>query len=384
MTDLLTRATARYCEFFNELPQKAAYAPGRVEILGNHTDYNGGYVMSAAIDRGTVLVGSAFNGQNNIRLLAADLEKSAEFPANEFERDSENAWASYVLGVVDELQKAGIDVGGFQASIHSIIPLGAGLSSSAALEVATAFLLKELYPYDLSKMEIARLCQRAENKFVGVSSGLLDQFSSVFGAPDHLLFLDCVTHEHEQLTLPRKDLALVICDSVAKHSLVGGDYNTRFAECMAAAKHFGKSLLRDVSSEEFEARKFELPENQRKRAQHVLDENRRVLLARAALRAGDANAVGSLMSQSHDSSRYLFENSTVELDFLVDTAQELPGCLGARLTGGGWGGATVNLVEQAAVDQFKEILAAKYREFSGKDAPVFVCAIADGAHALSI
>jgi galactokinase len=307
MTELLTNSTAHFRKHFDQQPQRAAYAPGRVEILGNHTDYNGGYVMSAAIDKGTVLTGTAIEG-NKIDLFAADLKRAASFDVSSFQKNDTDSWANYVLGVVQQLQAAGIKVGGFKASIHSIIPLGAGLSSSAALEVATALLLKQLYPYEMNKMETALLCQRAENQFVGVSSGLLDQFSSVFGAPDNLLFLDCVTRENEQLGLPRHDLSLVICDSLAKHSLVGGDYNTRRGECMAAAAHFGKELLRDVTLEEFNARKHELPENQSKRAQHVIEENGRVLAARAGLKAGNAQLLGRLMSQSHHSSRYLFEN----------------------------------------------------------------------------
>jgi galactokinase len=383
MTDLLSYTISRFQEHFDEAPEKAAYAPGRVEILGNHTDYNGGYVMSAAIDKGTVLVGS-LDEFDQISLLATDLNRNAEFNVNLFERDARSTWANYVLGVVQQLQRSDINVRGFKAAIHSIIPLGAGLSSSAALEVASAYLLKQLFPFELSKMDVALLCQRAENQFVGVSSGLLDQFSSVFGAPNHLMFLDCRTLENAQLRLPREDLSLVICDSLAKHSLVGGEYNTRRAECMAASAFFGKELLRDVTIDEFNARKSELPDNQRKRAQHVIEENERVLQARQALVAGDAKLLGELMTASHQSSRYLFENSVPELDFLVDTARELPGCLGARLTGGGWGGATINLVEDAFVDQFSAALSEKYFEHSGRRAPVFVSTISDGAHFVSV
>ena len=185
MTDLLSSAIDSFTDRFVGQPAFAAYAPGRVEILGNHTDYNGGYVMSAAIDRGTILVGTP-SDDDTIRLFAADLNRFAEYDSANFEREARNGWANYVLGVVQQLQKAGVDVRGFSAAVHSIIPMGAGLSSSAAMEVATAFLLKQAYPYTMDKMDIALLCQRAENQFVGVSSGLLDQFSSVFGAPDHL------------------------------------------------------------------------------------------------------------------------------------------------------------------------------------------------------
>jgi galactokinase len=381
--NLLLESISRFRYHFGSDPTAAAYAPGRVEILGNHTDYNGGYVMAAAIDKGTVIVGNSAEN-SDIHLFASDLNRSAQYSAKGFVRDSRNSWSNYVLGVVEQLQKRENPVDGFRASIKSDVPIGAGLSSSAAMEVATALLLKQLYPYDLDKMSIAQLCQRAENEFVGVSSGLLDPFSSVFGEPYHLLFLDCVTHEHEQIPLPRHDLSLVICDSLAKHSLVGGDYNTRRAECMAAAAFFHKSLLRDVSVEEFDALKSELLDNERKRAQHILDENARVLAARVALKTGDADALGRLMTASHMSSRTLFENSTPELDFLVNTANALPGCLGSRLTGGGWGGATVNLVENVHVDEFKTKLAETYRTHTGKLPPIFVSAISDGAHVLPV
>jgi galactokinase len=326
-------------------------------------------VMSAAIDKGTIVAGSRTD-DNVIKLYAADIHKSVRIAAGEIRRNVDETWSNYVLGVALQIQQLGIAVSGFNAAIHSNVPLGAGLSSSASLGVSAAFFLKQIYPFELDKMDIALLVQRSENQFVGVSSGLLDQFSSVFGSPDHLLFLDCLTKEHERLKLSRHDLSLVICDSLAKHSLLGGDYNTRRAECMAAAAHFGKELLRDVTIDDFETRKHELPDNQRKRAQHVIDENARVLQ--------------ELMIKSHYSSRYLFENSTPELDFLVDIAKDLPGCLGCRLTGGGWGGATINLVEDQYVKLFSEALSDKYKQFSGKDAPVFVSAISDGAHEVAV
>ena len=245
MSNTVDSAVQAYQEQFGSRPTAAALAPGRVEIMGNHTDYNGGYVLPAALDRGTAVVGEA-TGDDTITLFAADFGRRAVFSANDIKRDPQNSWASYVLGVVQQLQMHGVPMGGFRAVLRSDVPAGAGLSSSAALEVATAFFLQQLFPYDMDPMEIARLCQRAENQFVGVNCGILDQFSSVFGRADGLLFLDCLTLEHDSVQMGRDDIAIVICDSAVKHALTGGDYNTRRAECMAAAAHFGKPLLREV------------------------------------------------------------------------------------------------------------------------------------------
>ncbi len=383
MNSTVDRAAQAFREHFGSPPTAAALAPGRVEIMGNHTDYNGGYVLPAALDRATAVVGAPVPG-DEITLLAADFNRRAVFSARDIRKDPQNSWASYVLGVVDQLQQAGVAVGGFRAVIRSDVPTGAGLSSSAALEVATALFLKQLFPYEMEPMPLARLCQRAENQFVGVNSGILDQFSSMFGRADSLLFLDCLTLEHEAVQMGRDDIAIVICDSAVKHSLTAGDYNTRFAECMAAAKHFGKRLLREVSWEEFVAGEMELPSEQRKRARHVLSEDRRVLAMRDAIRGADAAPLGRLLAEGHASCRDLFENSTPEIDFLVDTAVGIEGCLGAKLTGGGWGGCTVNLVHQAAVSQFAEELAAHYKQSVGHDAHIYPCRAGQGAHAVEV
>lgn len=380
---IVDNAVAAYTRRFGAKPTAAALAPGRVEIMGNHTDYNGGFVLPAALDKGTVVTGSA-TGNDTITLQAADFRREASFPVKDFQNDPQNSWAGYVLGVVQQLQREGISIRGFNAIIHSDVPGGAGLSSSAALEVATAFFLQQLFPYDRDPMQIARLCQRAENEFVGVQCGILDQFSSVFGVQDGLLFLDCLTLEHSTVKMGRTDIAVVICDSAVKHALTGGDYNTRRAECMAAAAHFGKDLLRHVTWEEFIARENELPANQRKRARHVLSEDKRVLAMREAAQKGDPARMGELLAEGHASCRDLFENSTPEIDALVAIAATLPGCIGAKLTGGGWGGCTVNLVHAEAVPEFSRALASQYKEKTGYEAHVYASRAAQGARAVKV
>ena len=380
---LIENAVAAYARQFGSAPTTAALAPGRVEIMGNHTDYNGGFVLPAALDKATAVVGSA-TGNDTIKIYAADFRREAVFSVSRLQRDPQNSWASYILGVVDQLQQRGVEVGGVQAAIHSDVPGGAGLSSSAALEVATAFFLKQLFPFDLGPMPIARLCQKAENEYVGVPSGILDQFSSVFGIEGGLLFLDCMTLEHGLVKMGRDDIALVICDSNVKHAHAGGDYPTRRAECMAAAAHFGKPLLREVSWEEFLAREDELPENQRKRARHVLTEDKRVLLMRDAVKKGDTAQMGLLLAEGHISCRDLFENTSPEIDLLVALASQVPGCIGAKMTGGGWGGCTINLVYADAVPEFCRSLAAAYKERTGNTASVYACRAAQGARAVPL
>ena len=382
-SELVESAVATYTRQFGTGPAAAAMAPGRVEIMGNHTDYNGGFVLPAALDRATVMAGSAVEG-NTIILHAADFRRTAKFDVRALARDPQNSWASYVLGVIVQLQKQGVQIGGFSAVIHSNVPGGAGLSSSAALEVAAALLLKQLFPYEANPMQIARLCQQAENEFVGVQCGILDQFASVFGINDGLLFLDCLTLEHSAVKMGRGDIALVICDSNVKHALTGGDYNTRRAECMAAAAHFGRQLLRAVTLEEFNAGKHLLPENQRKRAEHVLNEDRRVLAMREAAHAGNTEVMGRLLAEGQASCRDLFENTSPEIDLLAEMAAQIPGCIGAKMTGGGWGGCTINLVYADAADEFCRTLAESYQERTGTIASVYACRAAQGARAVEL
>ncbi len=380
---LVADTAAAYKWRFGAAPTTAAFAPGRVEIMGNHTDYNGGFVLPAALDKGTVVAGEA-TGDDTISLHAADFRRDASFSATDIVKDPQNSWANYMLGVVKQLQSEGVPVRGFRAVIHSDVPGGAGLSSSAALEVATALFLQQLFPFDRDPMQIARLCQKAENEFVGVPCGILDQFSSVFGVRDGLLFLDCLTLEHSTVKMGRDDIAIVICDSGVKHAHAGGDYPTRRAECMAAAAHFGKPLLRDVTWEEFVAGEGELPENQRKRARHVLLEDKRVLAMREAVGRGDTARMGELLAEGHASCRDLFQNSAPEIDFLVATADTLPGCIGAKMTGGGWGGCTINLVYTDAVPEFNRALAARYQVKTGREAHIYACRAAAGARAVKV
>ena len=349
----------------------AAYAPGRVELLGNHTDYNEGLVLAAAIDRG-VRVSGARRSDQRIALRSSSLGEF-EIACDGLRPQKEPGWVNYPLGVVRELLDAGIQVGGFSAEIESDLPSGCGLSSSAALEVATAFFLLQLFEAELPPMQIARLCQRAEHRFVGVQSGLLDQVTSIFGRADHAVFFDARSEEVRPIPFP-PGLALIIAESGTKRELASGLYNQRRGETRAAAAALGLVALRDISPNELERR--DLPPLLRQRAAHIVGENARVARALELLAQDDGGGFGTLMNESHESSRVNFENSTAELDRLVETARDLPGVLGARLTGGGFGGATVTLCERAVAAQIVEELAWACRV---RESRVFVCALANGA-----
>jgi galactokinase len=353
----------------------SACAPGRVELLGNHTDYNEGVVLGAAINRFTRVSGKKHPRCIRItstRFGQVQINRSALRPVNE------TRWANYVLGVADELRKLNVPVGGFTAEITGDLPIGAGLSSSAALELATALFLLKLFPFDLPRLEIVKACQRAEHHYVGVKSGLLDQVISLFGRAQQVVFFDSRTEEIRAVSIPRS-LALIISESGVRRELANGEYNLRQSETQAAARAFGVHALRDLKLAHVD-RRADIPKLLRHRARHVVEENERVWRAVELLEAGDARGLGNLMNASHESSRRNFENSSPELDLLVSMAQRLPGVLGARLTGAGFGGATVTLCERSAAECAAKRLAADYTTQTGIKAQVFVCEIADGAH----
>lgn len=351
----------------------SAFAPGRVELLGNHTDYNGGVVLSAAIDLGISVTGSARN-DGTIQLSSDGADGTVEAQLETL--TPTGSWADYPLGVARVLRESGQAVAGFEARYSSTLPPGAGLSSSAAMEVSTAMLLTRLFGLTLPPLELAKLCRRAENEFVGVSCGLLDQVSSVFGQKDHAIFLDCRAETVTPIPFPR-GVGLLIVNSGVKHALTGGEYNERRDQCFEAARRLGVSALRDATSAQLAA--AEMPELVKRRAAHITGENDRVFAAVDHLKAGDAAAFGKLMSASHRSSRENFENSTPELDALVDIACAQPGVHGARLTGGGFGGAIVALVDLAAIETVASVVETEYHHQTGHQGTAYRCLIGDGA-----
>lgn len=358
----------------------SGYAPGRVELLGNHTDYNRGVVLAAAIDRGITVAGAA-RDDDRIRLVSELTPDAVEVPLRDLQPQSEHRWANYPLGVVQQLQRLGHQIRGFDARVSGDVPAGAGLSSSAALEVATAGLLMKLHGLRLAPLDVAKLCQRAENQFVGVRSGLLDQATSVFGRADHVVFLDCQNEEIRTIPFP-SGFALVIVESGVKHSLLQSKYNSRREETAAAATALGVASLREATPDALERARDSLDPLLFRRAAHIVGENDRVWRAVEAMETGDAAAIGALMNASHESSRVNFENSTPELDLLVSIAQSIRGALGSRLTGGGFGGGTVTLVEAKRAADVVDEIREEYAQRSGRKPAAFVCRIADGAAVL--
>lgn len=382
--DLTASAIQRFTDHFAAAPTARGKAPGRVEVLGNHTDYNDGFILSAAIDRHLILCGRAVPG-TTATIHAAQFDATARFDVTNPVRVEEPFWINYIQGVVATLRNVGIHPGGFEAVLVGDVPLGAGLSSSAALEVATLYFLDQLQPISMNPIERARLCQQAENEFVGVKCGILDQFSSVMGKAGHLLFLDCrdlTRYDHFPLGA---DVELVLANTHAKHALADGTYNRLREACFEAAAFFAGKLdkpvthLRDVSVEELERWEREMPAPILQKARHVITENARVLLGVEALRRGDRVTMGHCMLDSHASSRDDFGNSCTELDLMVRCALNQPGFLGGRLSGGGFGGCTVNLVTEADAQSFSEVLSERYEAETDCKPAMHVCRSADGA-----
>ena len=379
-----------FSTFFGARPTVLARAPGRVELLGNHTDYNGGLVLASTIDRFTVVVGRAAAGRAaRFRSSGFDHEERFELDAIAQERDG--SWGRYVRGVVWALQAAyGPVEQGVEAAIAGDVPLGAGLSSSASLQASVAMFLigarvvrRESDLNDEARLNLARQLQRSENAFVGVASGLLDQFSVLFGRVGHALTLDCRSLEYDRVPL---GAAIVVCDSKTSRRLADGMYNQRRAECERVVAFFQErrgaeavKTLRDVTLDDLLEAWDNLDPVGRLRARHVLTENERVRLGSEALRSGDLSAIGRLMSASHTSSRDDFANSSLALDALIAAAERAPGFLGGKLSGAGWAGCTVNLVAPDQAEAFAACVAEDYERRTGVIPEVHVCRAAEGA-----
>jgi len=398
--ELEARVTTAFVTQFGIQPTALGSAPGRVELLGNHTDYNGGLVMAVAIDRFTVVAGCPAPGRTG-RACALNFGGNVSFDLDKLERGESGDWSNYVKGVVWAIQDAENAplTSGFDITLAGNVPLGAGLSSSASLEAALAFFLLQagLVPgrasgdfrgdsADPARLKLAQILRRSENAFVGVASGLLDQFSSLFGRAHHAVYLDCQTLEHARLPLGEPGPAIIVCDSKTSRRLADGMYNRRRAECETVVTYFQKkrggnavTSLRDVSLEELTEHWDRLDPVGRKRARHVLAENERVRQGAVALRAGNLTEFGRLVLASHASSRDDFENSSEALDTLVEAAEASPGFLGGKLSGAGWAGCTVNLVRVDQAEAFAESVCTAHSRKLGITPEIHICHAAEGA-----
>lgn len=360
------RLLARFPELFDQAPEVVAFAPGRVELLGNHTDYNEGLTLSYAVREGTTFVGARTEGDSRILWRAAPLEDaslSTEGPLGDVP-----GWVLYGTGVLQELRELGIDVPPFVGLFDGDLPLSSGMSSSASLAMCLALGMMELAGADLPPLEVARLGQRVEHEYLNAPTGLLDQLSSLHGKVDHAIRLDFRTLDHAHVPLP-PDLSFLAFNTRVAHDL-SDEYAHRRSTCERAAAALARaghpvSTLRDVSVDLLDTARGELSALQYRRAHHVVHENRRVEEAVAAMKAGDAASLGLLMHGSHDSSRERFDNSCRELDTLVDLARGLPGHVGARLSGGGFGGITIHAVERDHADDYAQRLCEDYEQVVG-------------------
>jgi galactokinase len=361
-------------------------APGRVNLIGEHTDYAEGFVMPVAIDKATLAAISP-RSDGKIVIWAENYQEEKSFDAAALPAAASKHWSDYPIGVAVILAGEGQKIPGFSLSLWGDVPLGSGLSSSAALEVATMLAITSLIGITYPGPVLARLCQRVENEFVGANCGIMDQFISANGKENHALLLDCRDLSFKLAPIPA-NVALVIANTMVKHSIAGGDYPTRRRESEAACAIInghrgGVPFLRDATLEDLEKWGHEMTPESLQRARHVISENLRTVAACEALLKGDMAEVGRLMAEAHKSYSGDFNGSCPEADLMVDLAQDIPGLIGARLTGGGFGGCTVNLVEQSQAEAFAKELASRYQAKTGIAPEVHVCHASNGAHKLA-
>ena len=369
-------------EIYGSPPEAVVHAPGRVNLIGEHTDYNDGFVLPAAIDR-TIAYAGRRRADRRVRLYATDFRAQVEFGLDDIQSDRENSWSNFVRGVTKFLGADGHRLTGADVVFGGDVPRGAGLSSSAAVEVGAARLWDKLLELELDPIYLIKLARRAENDFVGVPCGIMDQFIVTLGRRDHALFLDCRDLSFRHLPLPA-GVKMVICNSGVKRHLAQSAYKDRLIECRAAVAKLASTgcpvqSLRDVQPSDLARARGTLGELLWRRAHHVVSENQRVLQAVKTLEAGDLDSFGELMNESHQSLRDDYEVSSLPLDTLVELALAQPGVLGARMTGAGFGGCTVNLVRFEAAESFAGAVASAYEEAWHLKPEIYICQASDGA-----
>lgn len=374
-----------FAEHFPGATGSVYASPGRINLIGEHTDYNGGFVFPGAIDKGMVAE-IRLNGTDKVRAVALDLNETAEFGLNENDLPAQG-WAKYIFGVCREIIKRGGKISGFDTAFSGDVPLGAGMSSSAALESTYAFALNDLFSLGIDKFELAKIGQATEHNYVGVMCGIMDQFASIFGKEGSLMLLDCRSLEHKYFPFNPVGYKLVLLDSVVKHELAGSAYNKRRQSCERVAAairrlHPEVEFLRDATMEMLDEVKDHVTEEDYMRAEYVIGEVERVMDVCNALEKGDYETVGDRMYKTHYGMSKLYEVSCEELDFLNDVAKEC-GVTGSRVMGGGFGGCTINLVKEELYDDFVKEAFRAYKEKFGHEPKLYDVVISDGARKLS-
>ncbi|MFB6266599.1 MAG: galactokinase [Halodesulfurarchaeum sp.] len=383
----LERAGERLIEEFGDAPEpvSVASAPGRVNLIGGHTDYNDGFVLPLAIDR-RHLVACRPRDDDRVAVHSMDLEETDAFSLDRLRSPTDPTWVDYVKGVVHRFQARGHEVGGAELVVNGRVPMGAGLSSSAALEVSVAGALAETFELPLAPSadggagdQLVEICWEAETQFVGLSCGIMDQYTAVHAEPSTALFLDCRRREHESIPVPADDLTVVVTDTNVQHDLVDSAYNERVTTCEEGVAFFDETLespvaaLRDVPMAAFRDHADDLEETVRRRVRHIVSENDRVREAADALREGDLERVGALLEAAHESLRADYEVSVPELDAVVSIAGDLEGVYGSRMTGAGFGGAVVTLVQPDAAERVMATIEERYRDRTGVDPDIYAC-----------
>ena len=387
LMDLLTSLTEHYHELFHADPVLIG-SPGRVNLIGEHTDYNMGFVLPAAIDKAIYLAVGA-RTDNELHFMAYDLDQDIYVGSVDQITPSPKIWPNYILGVIEQVQQAGHTVGGFNCVFGGNIPIGAGLSSSAALENGVGIALNELFGLNIDRIALLTMSRRAENEFVGAKVGIMDMFASMMGKANHVIKLDCRSLEYTYAPLEMAGIRIVLCDSRVEHALVNSEYNTRREQCEAGVRvlqqyYPGITSLRDVTLAMLDAHLKEAEPLLYRRCAYVVREIQRVLDGVALLETNDIAGFGQLMYLSHEGLSNDYEVSCRELDILADIARRHPGVLGARMMGGGFGGCTINLVKEDALADFSRIITEQYRAQTGKETLLYVCRIENGTHVMRL
>ena len=382
-----SEARRAFRELFGGEP-RVFRAPGRVNLIGEHTDYNDGFVLPMAIEHSTLAAAAPREGRR-VRVLSLNVNRREEFDLDRPGPPRRGSWLDYVEGVARALEARGLRLSGADIVIHSDVPSGAGLSSSAALEISVGLALVSVSGAELDRVALALAGQAAEHEYVGTRSGIMDQFVASLGREGHALLIDCRALEATPIPVDTTDTLVVICNSQVKHKLASSEYNTRRAECERGVELLREVMpnvraLRDVSEAELRGHEGRLPEPVRRRVRHVVTENGRTLAAAEALRAGDTAEMGRLMYLSHESLRDDYEVSSAELDVLVESASRVKGVWGARMTGGGFGGCTVNLVRRDALKDFQNTVLTHYHQVTGLTPAFYISEARAGAHELTL
>ena len=384
----IAEAAHLFSEVYGKEAECAVVAPGRVNLIGEHTDYNDGFVLPIAVDRETAALGSR-REDNRVFVYTSNLDLHGSFDLDRIEFRLDEPWLNYISGVARELERAGQQLRGADLLISGDVPLGGGMSSSGSLEVAAVSIFESLCGFSLPGPEAAKLCRRVENEFLGLQSGIMDQFTSRMAKRGAALFLDCRSHEYQHVPLPLAGYKVLVCDTRVERKLTDSKYNERVSECKKGCEELTKLLgrdipaLRDVSLEEFKTVADKVSPIVRKRCRHIVSENERVMSAVPALKNGDLESFGSLMYQSHESLRTDYEVSCRELDLLVELARSQEGTVGARMMGAGFGGCTVSIVSEQHLERVSETVREGYACETGIEPGVILCEPADGARDVS-